>query len=71
MKTKVEAKNGVGNWELKDAKAWADAAEALVADGYTQRGRVGMYPATFHKAGHPTLVLVRSLGVLNWHPTEY
>ena len=71
MKVSVDTSNGVGNWELKDARAWADAADALKADGYTQRGKVGMYPATFHKHGCPTLVLVRSLGVLNWHPREY
>jgi len=56
-------------WELRDQEAWNTAAAELEAEGYN-REHDSYWPAVFVKDAHESLVLVRGLGVLNWHPRE-
>jgi hypothetical protein len=65
MKKKTEK----DTWYEDDEKAWNAAAKALRDDGWTQKPHQ-YRNATFHK-NNKVVVLVRTLGVLNWHPTEY
>jgi len=55
-------------WEERDKEAWEAAAAALEADGYMRR-HDSYWPAIFHK-DNTEMVLVRDLGMLNWHPRE-
>ena len=55
------------NWYTKDAAAWNKAAAELDQEGYT-RLEDPLYLAVFVRSTDIPLVLVRSLGYLNWHP---
>jgi len=55
-------------WYQKDLEAWNTAAANLEANGYESQ-RDDYYPAVFYRQkDEMTVVLVRSLGELNWHP---
>lgn len=57
-------------WAGMDRKAWEDAASKLQADGWTQHDSNRPHvPPTFSKDGE-TVILIRSLGALDWHPRE-
>ena len=57
-------------WAAKDSAEWQRQAEMLERQGYTCRGRNTRLPK-FVKAGEATLILVRDLGRLNWHPQTF
>ena len=56
-------------WMEEDRLAWEAAAADLEADGYTRQSDT-YWPALFVRPFAPTMVLVRHLGVLNWHSRE-
>ncbi len=57
-------------WATQDNAEWQRQAEMLERQGYTCKGRSTRLPK-FTKAGEATLILVRDLGRLNWHPATY
>lgn len=61
----VRMHRGEEDWIKRDRQMWHSEASRLTHEGYEQRPD-DLYGSTFHKDGK-TVVLVRSLGTLNWH----
>lgn len=57
-------------WIAQDNAEWQRQAEMLERQGYTCEGRNTRLPK-FTKPGEATLILVRDLGRLNWHPQAF
>ena len=58
------------DWERADQAEWQRQADILISQGYTCKGRQTRLPK-FTKRNEATLILVRDLGRLNWHPQTF
>jgi len=56
----------IDDWEERDKAAWNLASRLLVSRGYTRQAS-RQYVTIFVK-DDKKMILVRQLGVLNWHP---